>query len=140
MAQRVRSLREDVIVVDLDDFLSAAQTALRGPPPIRDHGLVQSALGRAQTTVFGNDVYPTQHLKSAALLHSLTANYALVDGNKRTTLATTLPFLELNGVAVLPNPDAYELIIDVASVTLDEVNEIARRLKAWPTAGQPADE
>ena len=136
MARRVRSPCRDLIFLDLDDLLAAAHTALRGPPPIRDLGLLQSALGRPQTTVFGNDAYPTLYTKAAALLHSLTANHALVDGNKRVALAATLLFFEFNGVTVLPNSDAYDLMIDVASGALDDVSEIARRLESWPTAGQ----
>lgn len=121
-----------MIYLDLDDLLAAADVALEGPPPIRDIGLLQSALARPATTVFGEDAYPTLHLKAAALLHSLVMNHALVDGNKRLALAATLLFLELNGRRVAVNPDGYHLLVSVASGEITGVEEIAARLEAWP--------
>ena len=37
--------------------------------PSEDHGLLESALARPRTTVFGEDAYPGLRLKAAALLH-----------------------------------------------------------------------
>ncbi len=122
-----------MIHLDLDDLLAVAEVALEGPPPIRDIGLLQSALARPATTVFGTDAYPTLHLKAAALLHSLAMNHALVDGNKRLALAATLLFLELNGHPVAVNSNAYHLLVSVAAGEIIEVDEIAARLEAWPT-------
>ena len=69
--------------------------------------------------------------KSAALLHSLARNHALVDGNKRLALAATIAFYGLNWMRLtLTNEDAYWLIIDVASGRLDDVEAIAVVLAA----------
>ena len=51
--------------------------------PVRDIGLLDSALSRPRASAFGEDAYHTVGLKAAALLHSLTKNHCLVDGNKR---------------------------------------------------------
>lgn len=56
---------------------------LGDPPPIRDIGLLGSAVARPQTTVFGQDAYPDLWSKAAALLQSIVNNHALIDGNKR---------------------------------------------------------
>ena len=120
-----------MIYLDLPDLLAAAEAALQRLPEVRDYGLLESAIARPQTTVLGVDAYPDPFAKAAALLHSLACNHALVDGNKRTALAATLLFLELNGVRVLPTDDAYDLMVDVASGAVREVGEIANRLSGW---------
>lgn len=51
--------------------------------PIRDVGLLDSALHRPQATVFGVDAYTEIDQKAAVLLESLVRNDALIDGNKR---------------------------------------------------------
>ena len=38
---------------------------------VKEVGLLDSALARTKTTVFGEDAYPTLALKAAALCHSL---------------------------------------------------------------------
>ncbi len=68
-----------------------------GEVAVRDRGLLASAAGRPQSTVFGEDAYPTFPEKAAALMHSLVRNHALVDGNKRLGWAATRVFCLLNG-------------------------------------------
>lgn len=67
-----------------------------GEAAVRDQGLLASAAGRPQSTVFGEDAYPTFADKAAALMHSLARNHALVDGNKRLAWAATRVFCLLN--------------------------------------------
>ena len=64
---------------------------------VKDVGLLDSALARPQTSVFGEDAYPTLELKAAALAHSVAKNHALIDGNKRTTWTLMVSFLFQNG-------------------------------------------
>ena len=91
-------------------------------PVVRDHGLLESALGRPQATAFGEDAYPSIHEKAAALLHSLARNHALVDGNKRLALAATIAFYGINGLRLtLSNDEAYDLVMSVATGELDDV-------------------
>ena len=82
--------------LDLDDLLDLARILLGDSPPIRDVGLLASAVARPQTTVGGEDAYPTIWLKAAALLQSVVGNHALVDGNKRLGWLSAAVFLELN--------------------------------------------
>jgi death-on-curing protein len=118
--------------LDLDDLLVIATDAIGSPPLVRDYGLLEAALARPAATVFGSDAYPTIHAKAAALLHSLAANYALVDGNKRLALLATHVFLDLNGHELNATQDAaYSLVISVADSTLSDVEKIAEQLAAW---------
>lgn len=120
-----------MIFLDLDALLYVAKRTLGGEPDVRDHGLLESALGRAQASAFGQDAYPGIHQKAAALLHSLARNHALVDGNKRLALAATIAFYGMNGKRLtLTNDEAYDLVIDVASGRLDDVPAIASVLRS----------
>ncbi|HSA51029.1 MAG TPA: type II toxin-antitoxin system death-on-curing family toxin [Yinghuangia sp.] len=115
-----------------DEILILAEQVTGAPALVRDHGLVQAACARPSTTVFGEDAYPDLSQKSAALMHSLARNRALVDGNKRTATVAAWYFLACNGVAVpspLPVDDAERLVTDVATGVLDDVSDIAKVLR-----------
>jgi death-on-curing protein len=118
--------------LDLDDLIALARRLLGDPPPVRDVGLLASAVARPQTTVGGDDAYPTIWLKAAAFLQSVVNNHALVDGNKRLGWLATAVFLELNDASVVAasNDAVYELVMQVAesSVTLEVT---AGRLEAF---------
>jgi death on curing protein len=103
--------------LDLDDVLELAKELLGDPPPVRDVGLLGSAVARPQTTVFGEDAYPDLWMKAAALLQSIVNNHALVDGNKRLGWLSTAVFLDINGmnIAAASNDDVYDFVITVAS-------------------------
>jgi death-on-curing protein len=118
-----------VIYLTLPELLHIAERTLGGKPPVRDIGLLESALARPQATAFGSDAYADLDAKAAALLHSLARNHALVDGNKRLALAGVIAFYGINGRRLtLTNDEAYDLIMAVADGTLDTVEEIATRL------------
>jgi death-on-curing protein len=118
-----------VIYLTLPELLHVAERTLGGEPPVRDIGLLESALARPQATAFGADAYPDLDAKAAALLHSLARNHALVDGNKRLALAGVIAFYGVNGRRLtLSNDEAYDLVVAVADGTLDAVEQIAARL------------
>ena len=120
--------------LDLEDVIGLAALLLGDPPPIRDVGLLGSAVARPQATVFGEDAYPDLWLKAAALLQSIVNNHALIDGNNRLGWLATAVFLELNGVAAssASNDDVYELVMQFAS-TRAGLDDIAGRLGAITT-------
>ncbi len=120
-----------MIFLDLDSLLHVAARVLGDDPVVRDHGLLESALARPRASVRGSDAYVDLCEKAGALLHSLARNHALVDGNKRLALATTIAFLGTNGLQLtLTNDQAYDLVIAVATGSLDDVTSIAGVLRA----------
>ena len=120
-----------MIFLTLEDLLHVGARAIGSEPEARDLGLLESALARPRATAFGGDAYPSIHEKAAALLHSLARNHALVDGNKRLALGATIAFYGVNGMRLAStNDQAYELIVDVAGGTLDDVPAIAAALRA----------
>lgn len=119
-----------MIYLTLAELLHVAERALGSPASVRDHGLLQSALARPQSSAFGDDAYPSLEEKCAALLHSLACIHALVDGNKRLALAAAITFLGVNGVRLtLSNDEAYELVIAVSEGRLNETSELAEQLR-----------
>ena len=120
----------EVEYLDLDDLLGLVRALNAGP--VRDVGLLDSAAARPRSTVFGEDAYPTLALKAAALLHSLTRNHTLVDGNRRLGWLATVVFLDLNGQDVdLSDDAAFQFVMDVAAGAAD-VEEVADRLAVVP--------
>jgi len=116
--------------LDLEDLLTLVRRLLGDPPPVRDAGLLASAVARPRTVIAGEDVYPDLFDKAAALLQSIVGNHALVDGNKRLGWLATAVFLELNDVRVadLHNDEVVELVMWVASSTQD-LSDITARLR-----------
>jgi len=120
-----------VIYLTLAELLHVAERTLGGEVPVRDHGLLQSALARPQASAFGGDAYPTLEEKAAALLHSLARNHALVDGNKRLALGATIAFLGINGRRLtLTNDEAYHLVMAVAAGQLHDVADLAGTIRS----------
>ena len=114
----------------LDDLLAIGRKLLGDNLPIRDIGLLESAVARPQTTVFGEDAYPSLWDKAAALLHSIVLGHPLVDGNKRLGWLATTTFMGINGHPVdnISADDAVDLVEKIAIEHL-EVDAIARELR-----------
>ena len=113
--------------LELEDILQLVRQLRVGP--VRDVGLLDSAVARPRSSAFGEDAYSSISLKAAALLHSITNNHALVDGNKRLAWLATTVFLDLNGLAPdLSNDEAFDLVWETASTSLD-VEAIASKLR-----------
>jgi death on curing protein len=120
----------DVEYLDIEDAVALIRILAVGP--IRDVGLLDSAINRPRSSAFGEDAYPTLTLKAAALLHSVTNNHALVDGNKRIGWLCVVVFFDLNGFSVdLSDDEAFALVWEVAGSSID-VPTIAARLRLAP--------
>jgi len=66
------------------------------PPGIRERGLIESASNRPKTGLGKIMKYTTVVMKGAALFHSLVANHAFHNGNKRTALVSLVTYLDEN--------------------------------------------
>ena len=117
--------------LDIEDIVEMIRTL--GVGPIRDLGLLDSAVNRPRSSAFGEDAYESLDLKAAALLHSMTKNHALVDGNKRLAWLSTVVFCDLNGFAPdLRDDEAFQLVWDIASSVEEDIIAIAGRLHLSP--------
>ena len=121
----------DIEYLDIEDAIAIIRRLDIGP--VRDLGLLDSAMSRPRSSAFGEDAYPTLALKAAALLHSLTNNHPLIDGDKRLAWLCTVVFCDLNGFAPsLEDDAAFDLVWDVASSPI-ELEQIALRLNLVTT-------
>nr|WP_206323422.1 type II toxin-antitoxin system death-on-curing family toxin [Streptomyces sp. HNM0574] len=98
---------------------------------VRDLGLLDSAMARPRSQMFGVEAYPGLFEKAAALLHSLTCNHPLLDGNKRTAWMCAVVFLDFNGADMVgvDQDRAFALVMDIAAGKVEETSSIARVLR-----------
>lgn len=124
------------LYLNRDDIIAISMRVSEGRPMLRDVGLLDSAIGRPQSSAFGQDAYPTLHLKAAALLHSLARNHPFEDGNKRTAWAAAWLFLGYNGVQLgsFDVNEAEAFMYDVAADRL-ELSAIAMTLESFAAPG-----
>lgn len=100
---------------------------------VKDLGLLDSALARPRTSLFGEDAYPTLELKAAAMVESIILNHPMIDGNKRSSWFALNAFMLLNGFVISANQDeAFDFVLGVATKKLDlnqSASWIAKHLK-----------
>ena len=120
----------EVEYLDFEDALLLIRMLDVGP--VRDIGLLDSAMARPRSSAFGVDAYPTIEIKAAALLHSLASNHPLVDGNKRLAWLATVVFLDLNGLEPkISDGQAFDVVWEVASGESD-LAVISTKLRIEP--------
>ena len=116
----------EIQYLELEDIITMIR--MLGIGPVRDIGLLDSAVNRPRSSAFGEDAYATLNLKAAALLQSIIKNPAIVDGNKRLAWLSTVVLCDLNDLSPqLTDDEAFQLAYDIASSQLD-VDVIADRL------------
>ncbi|HEY7796873.1 MAG TPA: type II toxin-antitoxin system death-on-curing family toxin [Microbacteriaceae bacterium] len=103
--------------VDLEIFVTQLK---RVGFHIRDLGLLESALVRPQTSLFGEDAYPTLELKAAVMVESIILNHPMVDGNKRSSWLALNLFVEMNDFEIIATQDeVFDYVLDVANKRID---------------------
>lgn len=114
----------------IDDLLEIG-AALIPDFRVRDMGLLESASMRPQTSVYGQDAYPSFSEKVAALMHSLARNHALIDGNKRLAWSAGRAFCLMNGRDLkIPIDEAENIILALAQGKLD-VPDLAATIERY---------
>ncbi len=66
-----------------------------GSHGLRDRGLLESAVARAENTAYYNPAASVAEI-AASLAWGLIKNHAFIDGNKRVGFAAMVAFLEMN--------------------------------------------
>jgi len=106
------------VFLTLDEVLALHEDQIRrygGSTGTRDAGLLESSMGSAAATFGGTFLHGTIFEMAAAYLYGISRNHPFIDGNKRTAVAAALTFLEMNGIEVDAEEDAfYDLVIGVA--------------------------
>jgi death-on-curing protein len=108
--------------LDADVLFAAHDEQLEehgGAAGIRDRGLFESALARAQNLAAYGD--PDAASLAAAYGFGLAKNHAFVDGNKRTAFVALELFLELNGfVLTADDRQCVMIMLSIASGAFSE--------------------
>src|SRR4030042_3893184 len=112
--------------VPLEDVLLIHETIIEatgGKEGIRDFTLFHSAISRPQASFAGKDLYLSIFDKAAALGHSLLLNHPFADGNKRTALAASERFLNINGLEIVATQkEKVKFTLNIESKKLDLTN------------------
>ncbi len=106
-----------------------------GSQGIRDMNLLSSAIAMPHASFHGEFLHNNIYEMAAAYAFHISKNHPFVDGNKRTALASTLVFLELNGINISdPKGRLYEDMLGLTEGKLkkDEFAEILKMLHNKP--------
>ena len=114
-------VRRDVVLAYHDMLLARHG----GGAGIRDEGLLDSALDRPKNQFHYNKTNLFE--LAASYGFGLIKNHPFVDGNKRIGFATTVLFLELNGLEFLATE--VDAVIQTLAVAAGEMDEAA--FAAW---------
>jgi len=99
-----------------------------GSAGLRDRGLLESALARAQNLAAYGE--PTAFELAAAYAFGIAKNHPFVDGNKRVAFVASVTFLELNGWQfVATEEDAAITFLGLAGGKVTE-QDLSRWLEA----------
>lgn len=97
-----------------------------GSDGLRDTGLIDSAIARANASFGGVDACPTLFEKAAAMGCGLAQNHGFIDGNKRIGMAVMLLILRRNSAhLVYEQQELVALGLAVAQGTADVPDVLA---------------
>lgn len=91
---------KNISLEQLIQFHAKIVKATGGSEGVRDHGIIESALRKAEVTFDGQELYEGTIRKISVIGYALIKNHGFIDGNKRIGVATVLLLLRLNGVAL----------------------------------------
>jgi death-on-curing protein len=97
--------------------------------PLRDPGLLESALLRPQQAAF----YEDADLATQAVLLAvgISQSQPFLDGNKRTALAAMVAFLNLNGFRIAADPLPVALHLEAVADRTGTLEEATRAFSDW---------
>ncbi|MDR1460638.1 MAG: type II toxin-antitoxin system death-on-curing family toxin [Campylobacteraceae bacterium] len=110
--------------LSISDVLMILENQIRnygGIYGVRDLNLLNSALYMPQSSFDGEYLHKTIPEMAAAYTYHICQNHPFTDGNKRTALAASLVFLDLNGYTI--NCDDKELYGVIMGVANEKINK-----------------
>jgi death-on-curing protein len=107
-----------------------------GGAGLRDRGLLESAIAQPQASFGSTFVHDGLFAMAAAYLFHMVSNHPFVDGNKRAGLLAAQVFLDVNGVTLEHDSEAfYALTMGVAEGRIGKAGvaaELERIAKSRP--------
>ncbi|OIV39302.1 fic family toxin-antitoxin system, toxin component [Mangrovactinospora gilvigrisea] len=117
-------------LADVQWLLRLAET-LPDDPSVDELGVLFGACGRHAAHAMGQDVYASDHLKAAALLHELARVWCLEHSNLRYAWAAAAAFLAVNGHRLDYRPEEAVRLVQQAHGGTLGVRQIAHTLRTW---------
>ncbi len=100
-----------------------------GPAPLRDEGLLESALLRLRMAAYYEQA---DVIRQCALLAvSVSQAESFVDGNKRTAYAAADVFLRLNGMQYTGDPIELARQLEAIAGRADSLEDATNRFEHW---------
>jgi death-on-curing protein len=124
---------EEIRYLSLADVLALHQAMMEkfgvGPAPLREEGLLESAIMRPRMAAYYNEV---DIIRQAALLAvGVSQAQAFLDGNKRTAFAACDVFLRLNGIVIVGDPIELALQLESVAERRDDLEAATNRFEVW---------
>ena len=123
----------EIRYLSLADVLALHQAMMEkfglGPAPLREEGLLESAIMRPRMAAYDEEV---DIIRQAVLLAvGVSQAQAFLDGNKRTAFAACDVFLRLNGIVMIA--DSIELALQIGAIAerTDNLETAPGRFEAW---------
>ena len=106
---------------------------------LREATMLHSAVARPFASFGGQELYPTDFEKAAALFHSLIKSHPFMDGTKRTAFAATLYFLDNCGYVIPAQLPLHEVIDFCVSLAEENLRQARGEDVALRTIPEIAD-
>ncbi|MTH54252.1 type II toxin-antitoxin system death-on-curing family toxin [Bacillus mangrovi] len=90
----------------------------------------QAMLARPQTSVFGEDAFPTLEDKALCYLHSIASQHIFHNGNKRTAATIFVLFLRMHGYDInLSNKELEDYMVMMVQDQKYKTNDWLEQMK-----------
>jgi death on curing protein len=96
---------KNINLEQLIQFHGKIVKATGGSEGIRDRGMLESALRKAEATFDGKELYEGTTRKITVIGYALIKNHGFVDGNKRIGVSMILLLLRLNQIQIKYDQD-----------------------------------
>jgi death on curing protein len=116
------------LLVRVYEFHERMIATTGGIEGLRDAASLHAAVARPFATFAGQDLYPDDFDKAAALFHSLVKSHPFMDATKRTAFASTVYFLEIYGhprPRILPEDEVIRFCLAVAEENAQQFEHTA---------------
>lgn len=107
---------DKIHAINEHDYIIEHSGGLAG---IKNEGYLEATLEFVRNDIY----YPSIEEKASYLLYALNKNHAFNDGNKRTSVALTAYFFELNGLDFIVS----RFIKDIENIVVDVADNIINR-------------
>lgn len=123
----------EIRYLSLADVLALHQAMMEkfgvGPAPLREEGLLESAIMRPRMAAYYEEV---DIIRQAVLLAvGVSQAQAFLDGNKRTALAACDVFLRLNGIVIVGDPIELALQLEAVAERTGNLEAATDHFEAW---------